>query len=155
MACAATSVADDPIFALALWSMVVLDYAVEIYEGYHYSVDMWLGMVLVSLLWNVFKFIEGDTDGRRRSSGPTPTQQSISLRNVIIYSPPALVAYLQIIVLPESTANILILFYAGSAVFILFNFVWKATKETKKQIYMHYVQHILLCLLFLALALYL
>jgi PAP2 superfamily C-terminal len=159
VACVVTSVADDPVFAVALWSMVALDYAVEIYEGFHYSVDMWLGMVLVSLLWRVLKPLEGVTDNAAQPAvGGSPIQaqqQPITVQSVAMYLPPALVVYIQLIALPQSTANFLIVFYAASAVVIGVTFVWKETQEAKRQFYTHYSQHILLCLLFLAFGIYL
>jgi PAP2 superfamily C-terminal len=160
VACLATSVSGDPIFAVALWSMVVLDYAVEIYEGFHYSVDMWLGMVLVVLLWNVLSPLEGVTPDEvvQPDVGSSTRIQDlylISTPTLVIYVLPALIAYLQLTILPQETANILIVSYACCAVAIYFLFVWKEVQERRIQLYTHYVQHILLCLLFMALGIYL
>jgi PAP2 superfamily C-terminal len=155
VACVATSVSDDPIFSAALWSMVVLDYAVEIYEGFHYSVDMWLGMVLVTLLWKVLYPVEGVANDVVGSSQPSYQPPSISTRTVLAYVPPALVTYLQLIVLPQATANILILLFAGTTVVIYFQCIRNEVKEAVRQAFVHYTQHILLCLLFMALGIYL
>lgn len=38
LACLVTSVVGKPVFTTAIWMLVVMDYMVEIYEGYHYSV---------------------------------------------------------------------------------------------------------------------
>jgi hypothetical protein len=156
----ATSVSGDPIFAVALWSMVILDYAVEIYEGFHYSVDMWLGMVLVVLLWNVLSPLEGVTPDEvvQPDVGSSTRIQDlylISTPTLVIYVLPALIAYLQLTVLPLPTANILLVSYACCAVAIYFKFIWKEVQERRIQLYTHYVQHILLCLLFMALGIYL
>jgi PAP2 superfamily C-terminal len=43
LACLTTSVVGKPLFTTALWMLVSMDYMVEVYEGFHYSVDMWLG----------------------------------------------------------------------------------------------------------------
>jgi hypothetical protein len=155
VACTATSVADDPIFAVALWSMVIIDYAIEIYEGFHYSVDMWLGIVLVSLLWRVLKPLEGATQASPDTIGSAAQPQPISVQSLVVYLPPALVAYVQLIFLPQSTTNFVIVLYASSAVFIFLNFVRKETQDAKKQSYMHYTQHVLLCLLLMAFGIYL
>ena len=56
LASVVASVGDNMWFSTALWTLVALDYAVEIYEGFHYSVDMWLGMVSVCEL-NVLELL--------------------------------------------------------------------------------------------------
>jgi hypothetical protein len=164
VACIATSVSRDRIFAVALWSMIVLDYMVEIYEGFHYSVDMWLGIVLVTLLWHVLEPFEGSSRAANGASR-TPTDQALSKRKqkgqplstryLVAYIIPGLGAYLQIIVIPQQTANIMIVFYALSGVVVYIQFAAKASDEYTKQFYVHYAQHILLCLLFMALGIYL
>lgn len=156
VACTASSVADDPIFGIALWSMVVLDYAIEIYEGFHYSVDMWLGIVLVSLLWRTLKPLEGATKASPDAVVSTAQQQQpVSVQSVVMYLPPALVAYVQLMFLPQWTANFLIVSFASFAVLIFFKFVWKEVQHAKKQVYIHYSQHVLLCLLLMAFGIYL
>jgi hypothetical protein len=163
MACVSSSVADDPIFAASLWSMLVLDYSVEIYEGFHYSVDMWLGMVLTTLLWRVLASVERSTSLSMNNytavHAPSPQigwhKSMWTHRNVVRYAPPPAVAYLQLVILPQWTANPVILFYVGSLLFIYFCFVRKENKESQKQLYMHYMQHVLLSLLVMAFGIYL
>jgi hypothetical protein len=67
LACLTTSVVGKPLFTTALWMLVSMDYMVEVYEGFHYSVDMWLGgeshlvsfskngVVVRCCLWNGYK----------------------------------------------------------------------------------------------------
>ncbi|KAL3907826.1 MAG: hypothetical protein SGARI_003349 [Bacillariaceae sp.] len=43
LACVVVSIVGKPLFTAALWMFVAFDYMVEVYEGFHYSVDMWLG----------------------------------------------------------------------------------------------------------------
>jgi len=39
---------------LAIWLLLSVDYSIEVYQGYHYSVDMFLGMVLTRLIFGSF-----------------------------------------------------------------------------------------------------
>jgi hypothetical protein len=148
--------------------MVVLDYAVEIYEGYHYSVDMWLGIVLVSLLWRVLEPFEGIS--RRENSRPTASESAhsrfpmdhqaqmrkrLSLTTSFVYIFPAVVAYLQLTCFPTWTTNFLIVLYVLSSITIYVLFVVREEQEALKRRGMHVTQHVLLCLLFMALGVYL
>lgn len=192
VACVATSVAGDSLFSIALWSMVVMDYAVEIYEGFHYSVDMWLGLVLVSLLWRVLEPLEGnhrneyvgaasaavpaiDGDGlgssktNTRLDLDTTTLGSTKLSNnyrqqspmistsalVLMYTPPVILAYMQLILFPQWMANFLIVLYTVVSLVIYVAFVLKEKMENRKLLAMHFTQHVLLSLLFMALGVYL
>lgn len=131
--------------------MLLLDYAIEIYEGFHYSVDMWLGMVLVALLWQVLSPWEGrtaDTEIQRPAAAPRPDWSRSTL---LAYLPPAVLAYGQLTVLPMSTANLLIVLYVVMAVGIYI----AGSNDARRRVHTHYVQHILLCLLFMALGIYL
>lgn len=38
LACMVTSVVGEPLFTVAIWMFVAMDYMVEVYEGFHYSV---------------------------------------------------------------------------------------------------------------------
>jgi hypothetical protein len=157
VACVSTSVAEDPIFAFSLWSMLLLDYAIEIYEGFHYSVDMWLGMVLVSLLWQVLAPLEGSSSPASSISRPATVAPDFSRATLLAYLPPAAVAYFQLTLLPMATANLLIVLYAAVAVGILLYVSGGGADITpSRRAYLtHYAQHILLCLLFMALGIYL
>ena len=59
MACIITSIVNKhSTFTVALWMLVIFDYMIEVYEGFHYSVDMFLGGVIVNFIWNTLAFIE-------------------------------------------------------------------------------------------------
>jgi len=148
--CLATSVANDRIFSVALWSMLLLDYSVVVYEGLHYSVDMWLGMILVVLLWRVLKPLERPTNSIASTVNPPRPQShnsTLTVRNAIWYAPPAIVAYLQMVVLPLWAANFVIFMYILIALTIYFKFVLKETKEVRKQPVVHalHAAHSALC----------
>jgi hypothetical protein len=135
--------------------MLLLDYAIEIYEGFHYSVDMWLGMVLVALFWQVLASWEGhtaDTESSIQRHAATPSPPDFSRSTLLAYLPPAILAYGQLTVLPMSTANLLIVLYVVVAVGI---YIVGATDARWRVQSTHYAQHILLCLLFMALGIYL
>ena len=155
IACVATSVANDKLFSVALWSMVFLDYCVVVFEGLHYSVDMWLGVILSSLLWRTLQPLEVPITMLATPINTSHHTNTLTLRNAIKYAPPAIVAYLQLVVLPMWCANIVILMYFITALTIYFKFVLTEEKESKKQPYMHYMQHVVLCVLFMALGIYL
>jgi hypothetical protein len=184
LACVAVSVTNQVVFGVALWTMVVLDYAVEIYEGFHYSVDMWLGLVLVVLLWRVLRPLEGgvvddgnDDDGdaareevearKHVTSDVGFTDQpsssfstSVGLpkpSGAMIYIPPALVTYIQLNFLPEATANFTIVGFviASMLVYVVFGRQPEEQRQQQRQFVMHYIQHMGLCLLVLALGVYL
>jgi hypothetical protein len=167
-------------FLTALWMLMAMDYAVEVYEGYHYSVDMWLGAILVSLIWHLLHVVEEGDEGRDEVEGIVATAVEghsagkdhknhevvtsdpvtpmspvstapldaapyrITLTEMIRYSLPAMLAYLQITVLPESWVNYDIVAY-----------LMVATTRVIYQGFDKYVQHILFCLLYLALGVYL
>jgi len=156
IACVATSVANDPLFSLALWSMVFLDYCVVVFEGLHYSVDMFLGVVLSSLLWKVLQPLESPSSMHVPHINTSLEKgNTLTIRNVIMYATPAVVAYLQLVVFPIWTANIVIMAYIVTALIIYFKFVFGEEKVPKKQPYMHLMQHVVICVLFMALGVYL
>ena len=163
MASIATSVADDVWFSGALWTLVAMDYAVEIYEGFHYSVDMWLGMVLVWLFWRVLHTWEpqeassslGETEDGHDDSSAVAKITRPSSREILVYSLPGLLAYLQLVVLPKRMANFVIFGYIVFAVGVFVKYVWKQEDALKQSTYQHYAQHTILCLLYLALGVYL
>ena len=137
---------------------------VEIYEGFHYSVDMWLGIVLVTLIWNVLQSFEGVpppvslpvTPDESLSLRSQQQQESLTIRCYVAYIVPGLVAYLQLIVISQDIANIVIVLYVISAVFVYIQFASKKrTNSYLRRWYIHYAQHILLCLVFMALGIYL
>ena len=143
--------------------MVVMDFMVEIYEGFHYSVDMWLGIILVTLLWNVLQSFEGlppesliSSSEKMVSNRSREQQGSLSIHGYVAYIAPGLVAYLQLIIIPQDIANIVIVLYVLSAVLVYVQFASKTgTNSYLRNWYIHYAQHILLCLVFMALGIYL
>jgi PAP2 superfamily C-terminal len=176
LACISVSVANDPLFTLSLWSMVFLDYTVEIYEGFHYSVDMWLGMILVSLLWRVLQSIENDNFATTTTTATTtatprsspcsrnvePTfarlftnQDVIDKQTIVLYSIPALIVYLQLTVLPEATAVFLIVIYCIMASVLYLGYARRQVDAVKHAVYQNHAQHVLICLLFLSLGVFL
>jgi hypothetical protein len=148
LACVITSVVNKPLFTVALWMFVAMDYMVEIYEGFHYSVDMWLGAVLVNLIWTALKPVEGQA--RLTQNGSVASQKFRSLQDttrsdLITYSLPAVGSYVQVNgVIPYDLANYTIVLYIGIVAFQISRFGFQ-----------HYTQHMLFCLLFVALGIYL
>ena len=66
-----------------------------------------------------------------------------------------MIAYVQLVALPEASANFLIVAYVVLSVVIYTRFVWKEPHEETRHFFEHYVQHVFLCLLYLALGIYL
>jgi PAP2 superfamily C-terminal len=137
LACVITSVSSDAVFQASVWVLLALDFCVEVYEGFHYSVDMWLGCVLVCLIWRVLQPLENeqpvdidndavtkDSSGGRSTYSPSGmTRRTFRVatgRDALWYGIPTSVAYLQAtnIVLPKSTANAVIIGYVVSAVLV-------------------------------------
>jgi hypothetical protein len=154
--------------------MVVMDFMVEIYEGFHYSVDMWLGIVLVTLLWKVLQPSEGlptpvqltslmsaESSSSVASASASSVQirdqkEPLTTRSYLAYFIPGLGAYLQLMAIPEETANVVIVLYVLVAMYVYTQYASKETTNVYlRQYYIHYAQHILLCLVFMALGIYL
>ncbi len=77
------------------------------------------------------------------------------MNDVGLYSLPALAAYLQLTVMPQSTANPLIVVYVLFASVVYGLSTNESKSEAIAQAYQHYAQHVLLCLLMVALGVYL
>ena len=193
MACIITSTVNKhTTFTVALWMLVIFDYMIEVYEGFHYSVDMFLGGVIVNFIWNTLSFLEtndttnntmqdehddddddddnqemdnsigsdnaiesggGDNvDSNNDDDGLTQPQQSFYSMNqevtkmeVLRYAIPPLGAYLQVTkIIPSGVGNYTIVAY------ILY-----AMMRVYKIGFDQYSQHVLFCLLYLALGVYL
>ena len=165
LTCLSASVSRDPYFPLALWTLLVLDFAVEVYEGFHYSVDMWLGMILVSLIWRVLQPLEGPSMAttpattahphHHHTSGNPTTLNLATRRDVLVYGFPAFVGYLQAAWLPQSVANAVIVLYVIMAAAVFYGYSQHRDNPALQQMYMHYSLHLLLCVMFIALATYL
>lgn len=125
-ACVAVGMADDPLFSLAVSLLLALDFAVEIFEGFHYSVDMWMGAVLVGLLWRVWKPFEDNNTDRNAATLQDMAQRlrtdKLTLRDAFYYGGPVLAAYLQLTVLPPVLAiPSAVVMISASAVQIVFS----------------------------------
>jgi hypothetical protein len=146
MACLITSVVGKPIFSVALWLLLSMDYMVEIYEGFHYSVDMWLGAVLVNFIWTSFAFIE-----EWKISDPEYLDREfvaldkVTKKDVLMYALPAFGSYLQVTkIIPAGVGNYVIVAYTFVAI-----------AQIAKYGFQQYTQHCLFCLLYLTLGVYL
>lgn len=169
LACVSSSVSDDLAFSASLWIMVILDYMVEIFEGFHYSVDMWLGMILVCLLWRVLKPVEGREQStiiknsisgvEEMNTDQTTNKPSIDLLpwkvTIFTYSSVAMVSFLQLVVFPSWTVNFLIVLYVVVICVLFLGFALRMKDPVEAALYQHCSQHILYCLLYMALGVYL
>jgi len=145
LACVVTSVVGKPLFTAALWMFVAMDYMVEVYEGFHYSVDMWLGAVMVNFIWRVLAPLEENQSSAVVTTRKFYPLQEATLSDVIRYLLPASGTYLQVVeIIPRGLGNYTILFYVAVVVFQLAKFGFQ-----------QYTQHILFCLLYMALGVYL
>lgn len=176
LACLATSIVGKPLFTSAIWILLVLDYMVEIYEGYHYSVgmylnlrsesetllcpalsynklslcfylskDMWLGALFVNFIWITLAPIEANA---HQEVEPKKFHQlsDATLSDFCKYLLPALVSYLQIngILIPQDFGNYSLILYFVVVSLLVY-----------KNGFTQYTQHILICVLFMGLGLYL
>ena len=127
---------------------VAIDYMVEVYEGFHYSVDMWLGAVIVNFIWNSLAPVEESSATEKQGM---PPKQFYALGDAvrsdwIKYSVPVAIAYIQVngIIIPKEKANYTILAFVGAVVY-----------QVSTMGFQQYTQHCLFSLLFLALGIYL
>jgi len=142
LACISASVAGHWAFSLAMWSMLAVDFMIEVYEGFHYSVDMWMGALFTVMLWRILAPIEAaDAAIHKREFYHL---SETSPQDMVLYAMPAVGAYLALASFPQSTANYCILLYFAAALV-----------QIVRHGINHYVQHILFCLLYLALGIYL
>ena len=147
-ACVAVGMADDPLFSLAVSLLLALDFAVEIFEGFHYSVDMWMGAILVGLLWRVWKPFEDNNTDRNAATLHDMAQRfwhdKLTLRDVFYYGGPVLVAYLQLTVLP-----------AVSAIPIAVCMIFGCVIQIARQGFQQYDKHIFFSVLYMLLGVFL
>lgn len=155
LACVVTSIVAKPVFTAAIWTFVAMDYMVEVYEGFHYSVDMWLGAVLVNFIWTVLAPLEdsavtttslqsSSADGLVAAKKFYPLNETTAY-DMVWYFIPALGSYIQVVgLIPKDFGNYTILSYVAVVVYQISRFGFQ-----------QYTQHVLFCLLFLALGLYL
>jgi hypothetical protein len=146
MACVVTSVVGKPLFTAALWMFVAMDYMVEVFEGFHYSVDMFLGAVLVNFIWTVMASMEesgpADQAGRPKKFYPL---LDISHSDLVKYLVPVLAAYFQVIgLIPQDLGVYSIVVYMVVVVYQVYRFGFQ-----------QYTQHTLFCLLYIGLGVFL
>ena len=150
IACAFTSVAANTKFSVAVWTLVALDYAIESYQGLHYSVDMWLGCIVTCLLWQLTKSCEFGMvhEEQRRSKGKEEQSQQaaspLDAKVVSMYALPAVIAFMVLTVVPEAYINYFLVGYSAWAGVIL-----------ARQGFTNFLQHVLLCELCFGLGAYL
>ncbi|OEU18612.1 hypothetical protein FRACYDRAFT_236889 [Fragilariopsis cylindrus CCMP1102] len=149
LACVVTSVVRKPLFTTALWMFIALDYGVEIYEGFHYSVDMVLGAILVNLLFAVLAPLEEATGQMNQASLVEKRKfhriQDSTYSDIIMYLLPALGVYIQLVgFIPQDFGNYSNMIYTAVVIYQISRFGFQ-----------HYSQHILFCLLFMVLGLFL
>ena len=141
MACLAISAAGNMRFSIALWSLLVLDFCIEVYEGFHYSVDMWMGGLITFLLWRSFSWLEDEAASDNRELLP---MSSVTTQELVHFSIPAFITYVVVVVLPEAACN-----------YVIVGYVLFSAGYIERKGFSHFVQHALLCLSFMALAMYL
>jgi len=151
IACAFTSVAANTKFSVAVWTLVALDYAIESYQGLHYSVDMWLGCIVTCLLWQLTKSCEFgsgvyEMEEQRRSGKHKESKAASPLdaKVVSMYALPAVIAFMVLTVVPEAYINYFLVGYSAWAGIIL-----------ARQGFTNFLQHVLLCELCFGLGAYL
>jgi hypothetical protein len=153
IACAATSVASNTSFSVAVWTLVALDYSIEAYQGLHYSVDMFLGGIVTCLLWHLTAPLENEgeleqlqKEKQRKdgASGNAARAPPLDTTVVAMYAAPAILAFLILAVFPEAYVNYFVIGYSLVAG-VMF----------KKHGFSNFLQHELLCMLMFALGAYL
>jgi hypothetical protein len=146
LACVVTSVVGKPLFTTSLWMFVALDYMVEIYEGFHYSVDMWLGAILVNFIWTALAPLEEPTKQEHGVSARKFYPLNETTRSDLLkYALPVAGSYLQVNgFIPLDLANYTIVLYIISVIF-----------QISTSGFQQYTQHFLFCLLYMALGIYL
>ncbi|KAG7341594.1 PAP2 superfamily protein [Nitzschia inconspicua] len=147
LACLVVSIVDKPLFTTALWMFVAMDYMVEVYEGFHYSVDMWLGAVMVNFIWKTLAPIETSQQGVETI---TAEKQFLALKDatpcdVMRYAFPALVTYTQVVqIIPQQMGNYTIVVFLCCVILQLI-----------RHGFQQYTQHCLFCLLYMAFGIFL
>lgn len=145
LACISASVAGHWAFSLAIWSMLAMDFMIEVYEGFHYSVDMWMGALFTVMLWRILAPIE---DAMAPPDGVQKREfyalSDTSAHDVVMHAVPSIGAYLVLAILPQSIANYCVILYFVAALV-----------QIARHGINHYVQHLLFCMLYIALGIYL
>jgi hypothetical protein len=143
LACVAVSVANNIMFSVATWSLLAFDYMIEIYQGFHYSIDMWLGAVVTTLVFRSLSFIEMPCNKKKDTEKSYAPLRSLTYRDIILYLSPALIAFIIVNISNEAIANLWVAIYVAGAVVAGFT------------IGFHLSRHVLFCTLYIALITYL
>ena len=141
-----TSIVGKPLFTTAIWMFITMDYLVEIYEGFHYSVDMFLGAMLVNFIWSVLSPLEDVGQGNQAEPQRKFRRlQDATSSDVVRYILPALGAWIQLVgIIPHAYGN-----YSNVLYTIIVSY------QIARFGFQHYSQHVLFCLLFMTLGLFL
>lgn len=144
-ACVSASIAGHPVISMALWSMLATDFLLEVYEGFHYSVDMWMGALIGTMMWRVLAPLE-QVDPNTTLTGHKQLKplSSTTLAEVGTYAIPAVAAYVNTVFVPHSRKE-----------YAVFGFLGFAILEAVRKGFTHYLQHVLICCLLMALGIWL
>lgn len=145
IACVVTSVVGKPLFTAAIWMFITMDYFVEIYEGFHYSVDMFLGAMFVNFIWSVLSPLEEKKSDEVEAQRKFKNLNDSTSSDVVAYTVPALATWIQLVgILPISYGTYSCIVFTAAVVF-----------QVARNGFQQYSQHCLFCLLFMALGLFL
>lgn len=142
-ACLAASISGHPLFAISIWFMLFIDFCIEVYEGFHYSVDMWMGVLIGTMMWRIMAPLE-KVDSQVDITKRFKPLQSVTTSDVVAYTTPALVAYIDVIIVAHD-------FHA----YVIIVFVVFAGIQAIRKGFTHHLQHVLVCSMFLALCVWL
>lgn len=107
---------------------------------------MWLGAILVNFIWNTLAFVEDSSNQRQEKIPATKfiPLQDAKVSDFLKYSVPAIASYLQLnAIIPSNFGN-----------YTIVSYLVVVSYRISKVGFEHYSQHILICLLFMALAIY-
>lgn len=141
--CVATSVAGNRLLSISLWLLVAIDFLIEIYEGFHYSVDMWMGALIGTMMWRIMSPLE-NIDNQGGLTKKLKPLSSVTTSDILSYSIPAATAFVFVVLLPKELfpyTVILCLIFIGA--------------QMMRKGFTHHLQHILICLLFATLNIFL
>jgi len=149
LASVAISFADNTMFSTAVWSLMAFDYLIEVYQGFHYSVDMWLGGFITALIFRSLESVEVSNTEDGTSNKFLPLK-SMTIRDAILFISPALLAFVILsIYKPDESMSIdaianlwIVLYVVGATV---------ASVKGEHQL----SRHILWCTLYIGFVIYL
>ncbi|CAB9500692.1 expressed unknown protein [Seminavis robusta] len=148
MAAVSISMAEDSLFSFAVCWLLAMDYAVEIYEGFHYSVDMWMGAILCGLLWRVWKPVEDNNMERNKVTLQDIVKRlqndRLTFRDIVEYGGPATISFLQVTIIPEVMAN-----------FVMAGFLAACVAQIVVQGFQQYTKYLFFCVIYMSVGIYL